>query len=58
MKIKDIIANCFSEKEGNAMTRHNLNNYIDEKIENLKIFMKKEEVPVCLEKKTFNIYHK
>jgi len=45
MKIKDIINNCLCEKEGNAMTRHNLSNYIEEKIENLKVFLKREEIP-------------
>jgi len=46
MKIKDIIKNCLSEREGNAMTRHNLSNYVEEKLENLKVFMKREEIPV------------
>ncbi|ORX52996.1 hypothetical protein BCR36DRAFT_324107 [Piromyces finnis] len=45
MKIIDILNNCLCEKEGNAMTRHNLNNYINEKTENLKVFMKREETP-------------
>jgi len=45
MKIKDIIKNCLSEREGNAMTRHNLSNYVEEKLENLKVFMKREEIP-------------
>jgi len=46
MKIKDIINNCLCEKEGNAMTRHNLSNYIDINIENLNVFLKREETPV------------
>jgi len=45
MKIKDIINNCLCEKEGNAMTRHNLSNYIGFDIENLKVFQKREEIP-------------
>eukprot|EP00833_Pecoramyces_ruminatium_P018549 jgi/Orpsp1_1/1192581/evm.model.d7180000094400.1 len=45
MKIKDIIKNCLSDREGNAMVRHNLNNYVEEKLENLKVFLKREETP-------------
>jgi len=48
MKIKDIINNCLCEKEGNAMTRHNLSNYIGYDIENLKVFVKREEIPVSV----------